>query len=134
MNIGKQGEVMTKEQALLQVAPIPSKNYDEIIKAKDDEIRRLNNLYADTIKDLGDALIEIERLKSDVYHMSYVIKEWQGDKARSIVAMLFWEWRKALREADESGASYEFSYGDYWYIEAKEKAFRQAHKMLKDNQ
>ena len=55
-------------------------------------------------------------------------------KARSIVAMLFWDWRKALREADESGASYEFSYGDYWYIEAKEKAFRQAHKMLKDNQ
>ena len=57
---------MTKEQALLQVAPIPSKNYDEIIKAKDDEIRRLNNLYADTIKDLGDALIEIERLKEQL--------------------------------------------------------------------
>ena len=121
MNIGKQGEVMTKEQALLQVAPskraealkqlsldkherflikeaiikekdeeieswymkakdeeikelgeivqqylIPSKNYDEIIKAKDDEIRRLNNLYADTIKDLGDALIEIEMLKAKI--------------------------------------------------------------------
>lgn len=36
--------------------------YEAIIKAKDDEIRRLNNLYADTIKDLGDALIEIEKL------------------------------------------------------------------------
>ena len=45
---------------------IPSKNYDAIVKAKDDEIRRLNNLYADTIKDLGDALIEIERLKAEV--------------------------------------------------------------------
>ena len=33
------------------------------LKAKDDEIRRLNNLYADTIKDLGDALIEIEEIK-----------------------------------------------------------------------
>ena len=38
-------------------------DHDAIVKAKDDEIRRLNNLYADTIKDLGDALIEIERLK-----------------------------------------------------------------------
>ena len=36
--------------------------YQEL-KAKDDEIRRLNNLYADTIKDLGDALIEIEEIK-----------------------------------------------------------------------
>ena len=39
--------------------------YQEL-KAKDDEIRRLNNLYADTIKDLGDALIEIERLKQEL--------------------------------------------------------------------
>ena len=48
---------------IVQQYLIPSKNYDAIIKAKDDEIRRLNNLYADTIKDLGDALIEIEMLK-----------------------------------------------------------------------
>ena len=33
------------------------------LKDKDEEIRRLNNLYADTIKDLGYALMEIERLK-----------------------------------------------------------------------
>ena len=33
------------------------------VQAKDDEIRRLNNLYADTIKDLGEVLMEIERLK-----------------------------------------------------------------------
>ena len=38
----------------------------EQLKAKDDEIRRLNNLYADTIKDLGDALIEIEMLKEQL--------------------------------------------------------------------
>ena len=36
--------------------------YQEL-KAKDEEIRRLNNLYADTIKDLGEVLMEIERLK-----------------------------------------------------------------------
>ena len=33
------------------------------VQAKDEEIRRLNNLYADTIKDLGEVLMEIERLK-----------------------------------------------------------------------
>ena len=38
-------------------------DHDAIVKAKDEEIRRLNNLYADTIKDLGDALLEIERMK-----------------------------------------------------------------------
>ena len=53
---------------IVQQYLIPSKNYAAIIKAKDDEIRRLNNLYADTIKDLGDALIEIERLKAEVQY------------------------------------------------------------------
>ena len=47
------------------------RNYEIVLKAKDDEIRRLNNLYADTIKDLGDALIEIERLKADIIKASY---------------------------------------------------------------
>ena len=51
---------------IVQQYLIPSKNYDAIIKAKDEEIKRLNNLYADTIKDLGDALIEIERLKEQI--------------------------------------------------------------------
>ena len=51
---------------IVQQYLIPSKNYDAIIKAKDDEIIRLNNLYADTIKDLGDALIEIDRLKEHI--------------------------------------------------------------------
>ena len=37
-------------------------DHEAQVQAKDDEIRRLNNLYADTIKDLGDALIEIDRL------------------------------------------------------------------------
>ena len=40
------------------------------VQAKDDEIRRLNNLYADTIKDLGEALMEIDRLKKLVNSMN----------------------------------------------------------------
>ena len=54
---------------IVQQYLITSKNYDAIIKAKDDEIRRLNNLYADTTKDLGDALIEMDRLKTDLNHL-----------------------------------------------------------------
>ena len=38
-------------------------DHEAQLKAKDEEIRRLNNLYSDTIKDLGEVLIEIERLK-----------------------------------------------------------------------
>ena len=39
------------------------KDHEAQLKAKDEEIRRLNNLYADTIKELVDALIEIESMK-----------------------------------------------------------------------
>ena len=48
------------------------------LEAKDDEIRRLNNLYADTIKDLGDALIEIERLKEHITHLQNVYMKLDG--------------------------------------------------------
>ena len=48
------------------------------LKAKDDEIRRLNNLYADTIKDLGDAIIEIERLKEHITHLQNVYMKLDG--------------------------------------------------------
>lgn len=51
--------------------------YQEL-KAKDDEIRRLNNLYADTIRDLGDALIEIERLKEHITHLQNVYMKLDG--------------------------------------------------------
>lgn len=54
------------------------RNYEIVLKAKDDEIRRLNNLYADTIKDLGDALIEIERLKEHITHLQNVYMKLDG--------------------------------------------------------
>ena len=40
-------------------------DHEAQLKAKDEGIKRLNNLYADTIKDLGDALMEIDRLEAD---------------------------------------------------------------------
>ena len=97
--------------------------YQEL-KAKDEEIRRLNNLYADTIKELGklddayskvaydfeSAVMEIERLKIET------------KKARSIVAMLFWEWKKSQRWAGKN----------HFASKGNEDAFKKAYKMLKD--
>ena len=59
----------TEVLSLNQSDIILNQIYDEHeaqMKAKDDEIRRLNNLYADTIKELGDAYMEIERLKKAI--------------------------------------------------------------------
>ena len=53
-------------------------DHEAQVQAKDDEIRRLNNLYADTIKDLGDALIEIERLKEHITHLQNVYMKLDG--------------------------------------------------------
>ena len=42
-------------------------NYHEAqLEAKDEEIRRLNNLYADTIKELGGTYNEDEMLKDNL--------------------------------------------------------------------
>lgn len=119
-------------------------DHEAQLKAKDDEIRRLNNLYADTIKDLGDALIEIERLKADKECAKDVINWHEKEckqyiklhhtKARSIVAMLFWEWRKHKR-------MYELTkFGSYLAITHLNNAtlskliFQQAYKILKEQQ
>ena len=76
--------------------------HEAVIKAKDEEIERLNNLYADTIKDLGDALIELDRTKEKIEELDklgsemFMIDLLHGKdyKARSIVAMLFWKARR----------------------------------------
>ena len=58
------------------------------LKAKDDEIRRLNNLYADTIKDLGDALIEIERLKAEEILLAIRGTSWNTEEVDEAIAEL----------------------------------------------
>lgn len=77
----------------------------------------------------------LKEIKALVQYTGLKDKKFYDAKARSIVAMLFWEWRKAIRETNENRL-YMPEYDDwsYWYIEAKEKAFVQAHKMLKDTQ
>ena len=93
---------------IVQQYLIPSKNYDAIIKAKDEEI---------------------VRLKLELFRSSPKIA---NKKTRSIVAMLFWEWRKHKR-------MYELTkFGSYLAITHLNNAtlskliFQQAYKMLKD--
>ena len=112
--------------------------YQEL-KAKDDEIRRLNNLYADTIKDLGDALIEIERLKGKTQILEVLVDNTKDiieaqtrmcrTKARSIVAMLFWEWRKS--EARIYATNIKWNTGRAFQSQI---LFEAAYKILKEQQ
>jgi hypothetical protein len=107
----------------------------EELKAKDDEIRRLNNLYADTIKDLGDALIEIERMKEKTQILEVLVDNTKDiiesqtrmcrTKARSIVAMLFWEWHSSIK--------FDFKTRKLDKHTKAEIIFKQAYRMLKDD-
>ena len=85
---------------------------------------------------------EIERLNCRVYHAESYIndlhnhpkdKKFYDAKARSIVAMLFWEWRKHKR-------MYELTkFGSYLAVThlnnatLSKRIFQKAYKMLKDN-
>ena len=113
------------------------KSLEKQLKAKDEKIERLttkltlcDDAYSKVANDFESAVMKIERLKSDVYHMSYVIKEWQGTKARSIVAMLFWDMKKYDRYSKVNNVQDYVSNKNKFY--ALESVFKKAYKMLKD--
>ena len=123
-------------------------DHEARVQAKDDEIRRLNNLYADTIKDLGEVLIEIERLKdqlSSVHNIMYRngysdaidcydtfgnfnTRHKPNAKARSIVAMLFWVFAKNRRLHKTNKYFSQDAVTESYFC------FQQAYKMLKVQQ
>lgn len=112
---------------------------EKIILEKDEEIERLttkltlcDDAYSKVANDFESAVMEIERLKSDVYHMSYVIKEWQGIKARSIVAMLFWDMKEYDRYSKVNNVQDYVSNKNKFY--ALESVFKKAYAILKDKQ
>lgn len=93
------------------------------LKAKDEEIAKLYSIsYRHGYSDAYDA--------SEMCKLGFVKPFERIDKkARSIVAMLFWEWRKAIRE---DKISYQSSEIGYWYVKAKEESFKEAYNLLKD--
>ena len=126
-------------------------DHEAQLKAKDEEIERLtakltlcDDAYSKVANDFESAVMEIERLKEalevltvmcelgiktqDKY--SKIIQKMKVlNKARSIVAMLFWEWRKYNSN---------FKNEENSFIQGRasktKKLFYKAHKMLKDNQ
>ena len=98
-------------------------DHEAQLKAKDEEI-----------KELECRTYHAEGCISDL-HNSPKVKKFYDKKARSIVAMLFWEWKKSIRESgDNTFYNDEFDDGNYWFVNAKEQSFKQAYKILKDNQ
>ena len=87
---------------IVQQYLIPSKNYDAIIRDKDEEI---------------------VKLKLELFRSSPKIA---NKKTRSIVAMLFWEYKKLRYTSDGYFHSDEEIENAYY-------TFKKAYKMLKDN-
>lgn len=93
------------------------KSLEAQLKAKDEEIERLNcRAY------------HAEGYITDLHNEYPKHKKFLNKKARSIVAMLFWRARKHKRLADEDN-----KYFTYEIALNSLVCFRQAHKMLKDN-
>ena len=102
----------------------------------------IDELYAKHEAELKAKDEEIERLNCRAYHAEGYIsdlhnnpkdKKFYDAKARSIVAMLFFEWKKAKREAKAlMHTEYQNGFRDE-KEDIAEELFKQAYKMLKDN-
>ena len=113
---------------IVQQYLIPSKNYDAIIKAKDEEIERLkdqlssvhNIMYRNGYSDAIDCY--------DTFG-NFNTRHKPNAKARSIVAMLFWEWRKS--EARIYATNIKWKTGRAFQSQI---LFEAAYKILKEQQ
>ena len=100
-----------KEAFELQKEAIQSmkQSFEELLKAKDEEIDRLkkinNELLYTPYKKMAREEIKAER-----------------KKARSIVAMLFWEWKRAQKWVGKN----------HFAVKGNEDAFKKAYVMLKE--
>ena len=103
---------------------------EAIIKEKDEEIERLkeqtnsvyNLMYQNGYRDAIDCYDTYKHF--GIFRYRYK----PNAKARSIVAMLFCEWKRDKRLAKESCSSIYYA-----KAEKAENLFQKAHKMLKDN-
>lgn len=137
---------MTREEAKDQIIDnlhIPSKKFAESynivkytvdfifdeheaqLKAKDEEIEGLKDSVSITM-DMSKALLE--ELTQERKIKEYLVSNFKHqNKARSIVAMLFWEYRKKHREY------FPFAQFERGYLLALSRAFDKAYAMLKEN-
>jgi len=107
----------------------------EQLKAKDERIDDQRSV----IIGVQNAIIakdeEIERLKDDVGIMQHIVSNYklQAKQARSIVAMLFWEWKKHKRKyLSYKTRSSNAGWGAYEQANISKALFDNAYKILKD--
>ena len=116
----------------------------ELLKAKDEKIQKLNDAYANVVCDFEGAVMEIERLKTrpkinfkdlskDMWAVTREIRHVKHEKARSIVAMLFWEWKKRNRLYIENKyRNPSANLALYKQANLMQEVFQEAYKILKD--
>ena len=130
---------MKREEAIALIEQGVNKIYDEH-EAQMKEANRIKDVFRKLSFELANELIaqmkakdeEIERLNCRAYHSEGYIsdlhnhtkdKKFYDAKARSIVAMLFWNYKRNLFAFDVEATV---------VVESK-RIFEKAYKMLKDN-
>ena len=135
---------MTREEAK-QTILIKSKSYEsahqnyihllslhKIIDDIFDEHEAQLKAKNEKIKDLGCRLYHAEGYISDL-HNNLKDKKFYDKKARSIVAMLFWEWRKHKRMYELTKFVSYLAVIHWNNATLSKLIFQKAYKMLKDN-
>ena len=128
-------------------------DHEAQLKAKDEKLKQLDDAYSKVASDFESAVMEIEGLKdqlSSVHNIMYRngysdaidcydtfgnfnTRHKPNAKARSIVAMLFWEWKKRNRLYIEN--KYRNPSANlplYKQANLMQEVFQEAYKMLKD--
>lgn len=101
----------------------------------DDFIRKIFDEHEAQLKAKDE---EIEGIKRDLTAFSMILDEPADTKARSIVAMLFWEWKKhkqtlrEKRDEENNETPSRDSLAWFWIVAQSEILFKKAYAMLKD--
>lgn len=69
---------------------------------------------------------KIDDFIEQIFNDTKEVKHFEQNKTRTLIAMLFWDMKKAERVAEENGVNFEFDDGTYAYIQAKRESFEMA--------
>ena len=104
-------------------------------KAKDEKLKQLDDAYSKVVSDFESAIMEIHYLKTQMTGYSMLFDEPQDAKARSIVAMLFWKWKRRNRLYIENKyRNPSANLALYKQANLMQEVFQEAYKMLKGNE
>ena len=105
------------------------KSAKKYIKALEKQLKAKDKRIAEFEKNNTNLINDVIVLDNDLHRFLSIERK----KARSIVAMLFWEWKKITRLTEgETMNEYDDGY-DCGCVAQAEQLFKKAYKMLKDN-